>query len=39
MPDTTPGSPQDPAATDTASLTGLLSDYGALWDITRAPRG
>src|ERR1017187_6329274 len=39
MPDTTPGSPQDPAATDTASLPGLLSDYGALWDITRAPRG
>ena len=39
MPDTRPGSPQDPAATDTASLTGLLSDCGALWDIIRAPPG
>jgi hypothetical protein len=39
MPDTMPGSPQDPAATDAASLTGLLSDYGALWDITRTSRG
>jgi hypothetical protein len=39
MPDTMPGSPQDPSASDAASLTGLLSDYGALWDITRAPPG
>ena len=35
MPDTIPGSPAD----DAASLTGLLRDYGALWDITRTPRG
>jgi hypothetical protein len=39
MPDTTPGSPQDRVTADAASLTGLLSDYGALWHITRIPDG
>jgi len=39
MPDTMPGSPHDPAATEAASLTSLLSDYGALWDISRTPHG
>ena len=32
VPDTMPGSPQDPAATGAASLTVLLSDCGALQD-------
>ena len=47
MPDTIPSGPpaSDPAnpAADTdasaASLTGLMRDYGALWDITRTPHG
>ncbi|MDX6389523.1 MAG: hypothetical protein QOJ73_586 [Streptosporangiaceae bacterium] len=45
MPDTIPGGlpasdPANPAAeadSDAASLTSLLRDYGALWDITRTP--
>jgi hypothetical protein len=38
MPDTTPGDPPQ-SASDAASLTGLLCDYGALWEITRTPQG
>jgi hypothetical protein len=45
MPDTIPGGlpasdPANPAAdADAANLTGLLCDYGALWDITKTPDG
>jgi hypothetical protein len=47
MPDTIPGGPpaSDPAnpaaAADSsaASLTGLMRDYGALWEITRTAHG
>src|ERR1039458_1375106 len=45
MPDPIPGGlpasdPASPAAdADAANLTGLLCDYGALWDITRTPGG
>src|SRR5260370_3777211 len=45
MPDPTPSGPpaSDPAhpAADAgaASLTGLMRDYGALWNITRTPHG
>ena len=45
MPDTIPSGPpaSDPvnAAADAgaASLTGLMRDYGALWNITRTPHG
>jgi hypothetical protein len=38
MPDLTPGGPPQPAH-DTVSLTGLLHDYGASWDINRTPDG
>jgi hypothetical protein len=36
MPDT---SRSGPAAPDAASFTHLTSDYGALWELTRKPRG
>ena len=34
----TPSGPPQPAP-DAVGLTSLLRDYGALWDITRTPRG
>jgi len=45
MPDTTPqrppsSDPANPAANaNAASLTGLMRDYGALWNITKTPHG
>ncbi len=36
MPD---ASRSGPAAPDAASFTSLTSDYGALWELTRKPRG
>jgi hypothetical protein len=36
MPD---ASRSGPAAPDAASFTHLTSDYGALWELTRKPRG
>jgi hypothetical protein len=38
MPDSTPGDPPQQSP-DAASLTGLLHDYGALWNINRTPDG
>ncbi len=36
MPD---ASRSGPAAPDAASFTSLTSDYGAIWELTRKPRG
>jgi hypothetical protein len=38
MPDPAPGGPPQPAP-GTGNLTGLLCDYGALWDINRTADG
>jgi hypothetical protein len=35
----TDASRSGPAAPDAASFTSLTSDYGALWELTRKPRG